>query len=499
MRRPVTPAARRALSLYDDAPRGDRFHVRTRWWTCPFDALERRVPAAGRVLEVGCGHGLLAVYLALAGPDRVVTGVDIDAHKIDLAAQAASRLEPDEAQVGFAAVAPGEFVAGTFDAIVIADVLYLLDPDARKRLLAACVQHLADGGVLLVKETDRLPRWKGAITVAQERLATGVLGITAGDGVDFAAPEELADQLRGNGLDVVVERVDRGYPHPHVLLVGRRCATGGVVPAPIIDPAPGDVQPGDVQPDDAYFDLMAEVSQTHWWYRARRRWMAQELGPHLAVGARAYDIGCGTADAMATLRELGATPVVGTDLSAHVLGRVASRPEVPAVMVARAERLPFADRTASTLISMDVIEHLDDDVAALGEFRRVLRPGGAVFLTVPAYAWLWSEHDERAAHRRRYSRTTLVRVVEEAGFAVDRATYLFSFLVPLAAVVRRTPMRRFFAATDEETSTVHPAIEAVFARMAALEQRAGRRFDIPFGLSILVVAHWPGDPSPSGR
>jgi 2-polyprenyl-3-methyl-5-hydroxy-6-metoxy-1,4-benzoquinol methylase len=221
MRRPTEPAARRALALYDDAPRGDRFHVRFRWWTCPFTAIEAQVPATGRVLEVGCGHGLLALHLALAGPGREVTGVDIDEHKIELAQRAAARLGPDEAQVAFAVVEPDGFAAGRYDAIVIADVLYLLRPEARRALLAECVEHLAPGGVLLVKETDRLPRWKGALTVAQEKLATRVLRITEGDEVSFAPPGEFVDQLRAAGLDVSLERVDRGYPHPHVLIVAR--------------------------------------------------------------------------------------------------------------------------------------------------------------------------------------------------------------------------------------------------------------------------------------
>jgi len=165
------------------------------------------------------------------------------------------------------------------------------------------------------------------------------------------------------------------------------------------------------------------------------------------------------------------------------------------VLSSLAERLPFAASSAATLISMDVIEHLDDDVVALREYRRVLRPGAVLFLTVPAYQWIWSEHDDRAAHRRRYSRERFVISVKAAGFEVDRVTYFFAFLVPLAAVVRKTPLRRFFPATDEESSAMHPAIEAVLALLARLERRLGARFDLPFGLSILLVAHVPDDRS----
>ena len=495
MQRPSSPAARRAIGLFDDTARGDRFHVRARWWTCPFPAIERHVPADGRILEVGCGHGLLSLYLALTGPGREVLGVDIDAHKIAMATRAAERLAPGEAQVSFATVAPDGFAEGRFDAIVIADVLYLLGPELRRRLLAACVDHLTEDGVLLVKETDRFPRWKGAITVAQERMATGVLGMTEGDEVAFAPPAEFAAQLTAAGLHVTEERVDQGYLHPHQLLIARAGAVSpATVPAVAADGAPGHGGV-DGQPDDAYFDLMAEVSDSHWWYRARRDWLRQELAPRIARGERAYDIGCGTADAMGTLGSIGATPVVGTDLSEHVLGWVVRRDDPPAVLTSLAEHLPFPDRSAATLISMDVIEHLDDDVVALREYRRVLRPGAVLVLTVPAYQWIWSEHDDRAAHRRRYTRERFVISVKAAGFEVDRVTYLFSFLVPLAAVVRKTPLRRFFPATDEESSAMHPAIEAVLAILARIERRLGARFDLPFGLSILLVAHVPDDRS----
>lgn len=215
-------AGARAIELFDGAPRGDRFHVRVRWRSCPFPAIEREVPLRGNVLEVGCGHGLLSLYLALSSKERSVIGVDIDTDKIELARLAASALRAGEAAVRFAASKPDELADGRFDAIVISDVLYLLPPNERSALLDACVDHLGPEGVLLVKEADRFPRWKAAITVAQELLATRVLHITEGEEVEFAPPSTFVEQLRGRGLAVTMHRVDRGYAHPHVLIVGAR-------------------------------------------------------------------------------------------------------------------------------------------------------------------------------------------------------------------------------------------------------------------------------------
>lgn len=224
---PTTPEALRAVHAYDGGASGDRFHVRFRWLTCPFPALERVVPLTGRVLEVGCGHGLLSLYLAECGPRRQVVGIDIDADKVEVARAAASRAGLTD-RVSFVTTSLADLDASGFDAVVIADVLYLLPPAARRAVLADGAARLAPDGRVVVKEADRRPRWKGALTVAQELVATRLLRITEGEQVAFTPPEELAAPLRAAGLEVVIRRVDRGYLHPHVLLVAT--AAGGTVP-----------------------------------------------------------------------------------------------------------------------------------------------------------------------------------------------------------------------------------------------------------------------------
>ncbi|MCX7619511.1 MAG: methyltransferase domain-containing protein [Acidimicrobiales bacterium] len=247
------------------------------------------------------------------------------------------------------------------------------------------------------------------------------------------------------------------------------------------------------QPAEDYFDLMAEVAATHWWYRGRRDWLAQELGPYLTSGAVAVDVGCGTAESVETLRSLGAAAVVGTDVSLQALGHARRRDPAPPVLEAAAENLPFANGVADVVTSMDVIEHLDDDVVALREYRRVLRPGGILFVTVPAYQFLWSAHDVRAAHRRRYRSQQLRRSVEAAGFVVERIGYYYSFLVPPAVLLRRTPLRRLVKDTDEETSAAHPGMDRLLYLLASAERCWVRRTGIrpPFGLSILCLASKP--------
>jgi 2-polyprenyl-3-methyl-5-hydroxy-6-metoxy-1,4-benzoquinol methylase len=217
---PRSPAARRALALYDPEPLGDRVHTRVRWWTAPFADLELEVPLEGPILEVGCGHGLLSCYMALAARARTVVGTDIDADKIDVARRAAARLRPEEGQVRFE-VAGDDLprVEGGWRSIVIADVLYLLGDEGRRSLLDACVDAAAPGGLLVIKEIDVVPRWKASVATAQELAATRLLRITEGEEVEFATPADLAAHLGSRGCSTTVKRLDHGYPHPHCVIL----------------------------------------------------------------------------------------------------------------------------------------------------------------------------------------------------------------------------------------------------------------------------------------
>lgn len=207
------------LDRYRSASWGERLHVRVRWRSCPIPAVAAAVPEAGRILEVGCGHGLVTNYLADTSAARHVTGVDIDPRKIAVALRSRRSGDP----TAFAVVPDGDLPPGPFDAVVIVDVLYLLDDPGRDALVAAAAGRLGPGGTLVVKEVADRPRLKARIAATQERLSTGVLGITAGSHHGFDAPEVLARRLVDAGcVGVEVRPLDAGRLHPHVLVVGHR-------------------------------------------------------------------------------------------------------------------------------------------------------------------------------------------------------------------------------------------------------------------------------------
>lgn len=212
-------AGRAALALYGDAPWQERAHVHVRWWSAPFRRLVALLPDAGRVLEIGCGHGLFSAYAALSGQDRRVVGVDIDAAKVAVGARAAARVPNLELTV-----APdGAVPTGPWAAVVVVDVLYLLPADAQRSLLTAAAAQVAPGGRLVVKEMGDSPAWKVRWNRWQETVSVRVLRITEGSSTfTFVAPDVMAGWLRDAGLSVTATRLDAGRVHPHHVLVGRR-------------------------------------------------------------------------------------------------------------------------------------------------------------------------------------------------------------------------------------------------------------------------------------
>ncbi len=230
---------------------------------------------------------------------------------------------------------------------------------------------------------------------------------------------------------------------------------------------------------------MAAVESDHWWFRAKRDLVAQELVRRGATDGRLVDVGCGTGALLAD--QSRTRPVLGVeiDATARALAAEVVGPEM--VVEGSAERLPLDDGIAEVVTALDVVEHVDDDVAALRELARVAG-GGLVVVAVPAYRWAWSDHDVRLGHRRRYDRRSLREAAAAADLEVLRVTHFHSWLTPIALLVRRTPVGRLLRGSAEEASYVDARVNRLLARVTAVERWVLRRVDLPMGLSILLVA-----------
>jgi 2-polyprenyl-3-methyl-5-hydroxy-6-metoxy-1,4-benzoquinol methylase len=204
----------KALALYEPLGTGVRLHTRVRAFTCPMADVLARVPNEGRLLEVGCGHGLFANEAALTRPALDVLGVDISAAKIEAAARTAA----GRPNVSFRVQPVAEVLETGFDAVAVLDVLYLVPRREWPEFLRACRARLRPGGRFLLKEVDVRPWWKFYRCLAQEALSVRLLGITHGRDFAFEPEERLRPLLADAGFTTVaVARLDRGYLTPHVL------------------------------------------------------------------------------------------------------------------------------------------------------------------------------------------------------------------------------------------------------------------------------------------
>jgi SAM-dependent methyltransferase len=241
--------------------------------------------------------------------------------------------------------------------------------------------------------------------------------------------------------------------------------------------------------DTKYLPKLAELEPGNFWYESRNALLAWALRRYFRRAGNLLEIGCGTGFVLAGLRRaFPALDLSGGEISTAGLDYVAVRVPGARLYQMDARRLPF-DAEFDVVGAFDVLEHIDDDQAALVQIRQATRPGGGVILTVPQHPALWGLADEFAQHKRRYVRRRLIAQLGAAGFRVVRAT---SFVVSLLPVLYLSRLKQLRArATYEHLSELetHPALNVVLRHLLQSEQwtiRAGVSW--PWGSSLLVVA-----------
>ncbi|MDY7524229.1 class I SAM-dependent methyltransferase [Sphingomonas sp. 10B4] len=238
--------------------------------------------------------------------------------------------------------------------------------------------------------------------------------------------------------------------------------------------------------DRIVYDRMAAHDSTHWWYRARRDILADYLVREggLPKDARILEIGCGTGHNLPMLAQFGRVEAIEIDPAARAIA--SARLGAP-VSAAPLPELPGIERGAYDLIAvLDVVEHIEDDVAALKAMGECLKPGGKILIAVPAHQWMWSAHDVVNHHHRRYSKATLAAAIGKAGLKHNGLRWFNSLLFPLAAASRIAGRLR--GKDDSDDSPPHPALNALFERIFRLERHLVGRVPLSPGVSILTLA-----------
>ena len=245
----------------------------------------------------------------------------------------------------------------------------------------------------------------------------------------------------------------------------------------------------------AEYERMYRLEDSYWWFVGRHRMIESLLRARYSADAAStaqrciLDIGCGTGAMSIRLERWGR--VVSADFSELAL-QFSRRRGLNHLVGADAMKLPFASGSFDALVAMDMLEHLPDDNAALNEFARVLKPGGRVLATVPAYPHLWGEHDVALMHFRRYIRKEMHERFTAAGLKVEKLTHTMMALYPLLSMQRRLSARKPPHDPPQAAMPMVPGpVNALLTSLVGAENAVARRANLPFGSTILCVAVKP--------
>jgi SAM-dependent methyltransferase len=231
-----------------------------------------------------------------------------------------------------------------------------------------------------------------------------------------------------------------------------------------------------------------DVEELHWWYRGRRRMIEAVLDTTPLPGrCRILDAGCGSGRNMELLARFGT--VTGLEPAERSAATARARGAGEVVQGSLEGRLPFDDAAFDLIACLDVLEHVEDDHAALRELRRVTAEGGRLLVTVPAHRLLWGGHDELAGHFRRYTRASLLSTAGAAGWRATRVTGFNTTLAPAIALARMADrVLGGRSAPRSDLGRTPRAMGAPLERILAAEARLiGLQRSLPFGVSLVAL------------
>jgi len=240
--------------------------------------------------------------------------------------------------------------------------------------------------------------------------------------------------------------------------------------------------------DKSQYEAMMHTEDGHWWFRGRRKVISRFVqGLKLPANARILEVGCGGGGNLSMLSAYaGELKAVEPNdvLREHATGRAICEVQ-PGTLP---DGVPYGDEKFDLICMFDVLEHVENDAAAISALRDRLAPEGRLLLTVPASPSLWSHHDVENRHFRRYTRGALTALLSSRGLATVRVSYFNTFLFPAIWLARKLSGSGNKAEGKPDLEMPTYGLSWLFHGLMSCESVLLSLFNFPFGVSLVCVA-----------
>lgn len=233
------------------------------------------------------------------------------------------------------------------------------------------------------------------------------------------------------------------------------------------------------------YDRMNSLEAEHWWFVGRRSIIKAAIKRLVTLpkDPSLLEAGCGTGGNIDMLKSVGTLRAFEFDAGARAVAEDKTGLVVP--FGALPDDIPHANETFDLICLFDVLEHVEKDTESLAALATRLKPQGRILLTVPAYPWLWSHHDETHHHFRRYTKTSLTEAAKAAGLKVETTFSFNVFLFPLILLVRF--LKRLTGSTAEDDKMPSPVVNTILKGTFSAERHLVGRVPMPVGVSLGAV------------